>query len=477
MLAIDNIALAVPELVLSVGILGLLMAGVFAKNAERWMSEAVITLLGVSLASLFLFSFNEGTAFSDSFIQDGFSILLKTLTLLAAAATIALSLPYRETERLNKFELPILLALATLGMMVMISANDLIALYMGIELQSLALYVAVAVNRDSIKSSEASLKYFVLGALSSGMLLYGMSLIYGFTGALNYADIAAATSGAPLSLGLVFGIVFLMAGLAFKLAAVPFHMWTPDVYEGAPTSITAFLAAAPKLAAMAMTVRILITAFPDATTSWQQIVFAISLMSMALGAFAALGQNSLKRLLAYSSIANIGFALVGLAAGTSEGVFGVLFYMVVYVVMTLGSFACVIALRRNGVGVENISDLKGLSKTNPLIALTLLLIMFSFIGMPPFAGFWAKLYAFSAAVEAGLWWLAILGILASVVAAYYYLRIVKLMYFDDPDGEFDDVPGIVRFIIGFSAVFVGFIILVLAPFETFILTAARALFI
>lgn len=479
MLAIDNIAFAAPELLLVVGIMAFLMVGVFTKNAERFMTEAIIGLQLLALVLLFVpgLGFGIGTAFGGAFVQDGFSIFLKALVLLASSATMALSSPYKVNERLNRFEFPILLSLATTGMMLMISANDLIALYIAIELQSLAIYVAVAVNRDSVKASEAGLKYFVLGALSSGMLLYGMSLIYGFTGAIQFQDIAAAISGPEVSLGVVFGLVFVLAGLAFKLSAVPFHMWTPDVYEGAPISMTAFLAAAPKLAAMAMTVRFTIVALPSAAVEWQQIIFVVSMLSMVIGAFAAIGQQNLKRLMAYSSIANMGFALVALAANSAEGVFGVLFFMAVYVVMTIGTFACITALRRDGVVVEEIGDLRGLSRNHPIIAFVILLLMFSFIGMPPFAGFWAKLYAFSAAVEAGLWPLAIVGVLASVVAAYYYLRIVKVMYFDEPIQSYEEAPVSVRAIIGVSAVFTAFLILVLTPFENLALTAARTLFL
>ena len=477
MLAIDNIALAAPELVLAGGVLVFLMVGVFTRKPERFMTEAMIGLQLLALVALFTYGFGVGTAFGGSYVQDGFAIFLKTLTLLASSATLALSSPYKEQERINRFEFPILINLATLGMLMMISANDLIALYIAIELQSLAIYVAVAVNRDSVRASEASLKYFVLGALSSGMLLYGMSLIYGFTGSIQFQDIAVAiTSGDP-SIGVVFGLVFIMAGLAFKLAAVPFHMWTPDVYEGAPVSVTAFLAAAPKLAAMGMLVRIVIVGFPNAADAWQQIVTAVAIMSMLLGAFAAIGQQNLKRLMAYSSIANMGFALVALSANSAEGVFGVIFYLAIYVVMTVGTFACITALRRDGAAVETIDDLKGLSRSHPLIALTLAILMFSFIGIPPFAGFFAKLYAFSAAMEAGLYPLAVIGVLASVVAAYYYLRIVKVMYVDEPEHSYEEIPGRVRAIIGFSALFTGLFLIILGPFETFALTAARTLFL
>ena len=315
-------------------------------------------------------------------------------------------------------------------MLMLISAADLIALYLGLELMSLSLYVVAAINRDSVRSTEAGLKYFVLGALSSGMLLYGASLIYGFTGTVSFAGIAKAAGQGGI--GLVFGLVFLFAGFCFKVSAVPFHMWTPDVYEGAPTPITAFFAAAPKVAGIAMFVRTTIVAFPEIAPQWQQIVIFVAIASMALGAFAAIGQRNIKRLMAYSSIGHMGFALVGLAAGTPEGVQGVLVYMAIYVAMTLGTFACILSMRRDGVLVEEISDLAGLARTNPTMAFFLAMLLFSLAGIPPLAGFFAKFYVFLAAIKAGLFTLAVLGVLASVVGAYYYLAIVKIMYFDEP---------------------------------------------
>ena len=318
-------------------------------------------------------------------------------------------------------------------MMMMVSAGDLIALYLGLELQSLALYVVAAIRRDDVRSSEAGLKYFVLGALSSGMLLYGASLIYGFTGSTSFEVIASVAGGAGgASIGLIVGLVFLMVGLAFKVSAVPFHMWTPDVYEGAPTPVTAFFAAAPKMAAMALLVRVMMTAFPGiASDQWKQIIVFLSIASMVLGAVAAIGQTNIKRLMAYSSIGHVGFALVGLAAGNDEGVQGVLIYMAIYLAMTLGTFACILTMRRKGGYVEDIEELGGLAKTNLGVAFVMAMLMFSLAGIPPLAGFWAKWYVFLAAVKAGLWPLAIIGVIASVVGCYYYLRIVKVMFFDD----------------------------------------------
>ena len=321
----------------------------------------------------------------------------------------------------------------------MISAGDLIALYLGLELMSLSLYVLAAGNRDSERSTEAGLKYFVLGGLSSGMLLYGCSLIYGYTGSVSFPAIAQAASQGGL--GLMFGLVFLFAGLCFKVSAVPFHMWTPDVYEGAPTPITAFFAAAPKVAAMALFLRVAMSAFPTIAVQWQQIIVFVAIASMALGSFAAIGQKNIKRLMAYSSIGHMGFALVGLAAGTAEGVQGVLVYIAIYMAMTLGAFACILSMRHNGRMVEEISDLAGLARTKPAMAFFLALLMFSLAGIPPLAGFFAKYYVFLAAIKANLFALAVIGVVTSVVGAYYYLLIVKTIYFDDPMKSFEPMPG------------------------------------
>ena len=351
-----------------------------------------------------------------------------------------MSMGFNEREKIARFEYPILFLFATLGMMLMVSANDLIALYLGIELQSLSLYVLAAFRRDTVRSSEAGLKYFVLGALSSGMLLYGCSMIYGFTGTTRFDVLAAmfaGVDGAEVSVGLIIGLVFLVAGLAFKVAAVPFHMWIPDVYEGAPTPVTAFFAAAPKIAAMALFIRVLIGPFGDLADQWRQIIIFISIASMILGALAAINQTNIKRLMAYSAIGHVGYALVGLAAGGEIGVRGVLIYMAIYLAMVLGTFCCILCMRVHGRMVEGIDDLAGLSKTHPMVALALAIFMFSMSGIPPLAGFFAKIYVFFAAIQAGLYTLAVIGVLSSVVAAFYYLRIVKLMYFDEPVEAFD----------------------------------------
>jgi NADH-quinone oxidoreductase subunit N len=369
----------------------------------------------------------------------------------------------------------VLLLLSTLGMMMLISASDFIALYLGLELMSLALYVVAAYRRDDLRASEAGLKYFVLGALSSGMLLYGISLMYGYSGTVSFAGVAAALKGhSPI--GVVFGLVFVLAGLAFKISAVPFHMWTPDVYEGAPTPVTTFFATGPKMAAMAVLVRVTLTAFPGVADEWRQIVTFISIASMALGAFAAIGQTNIKRLMAYSSIGHMGFALVGLAAGTVEGAHGVVIYMAIYLAMTLGTFAGILSMRRAGAYVENISDLAGLARTNAPMAFFLAAMMFSLAGVPPLAGFFAKFYVFAAAMKAGLYGLAVIGVLLSAVSAYYYLRIVKIMYFDEPAKAFDPQGIVARIVLALSTAVVIFYALAPAPLTNAAMAAAKSLF-
>ncbi len=352
------------------------------------------------------------------------------MALTGSAGAILMSFDYLAVEKQQRFEYPILILLSTTGMLMLISAADLIALYLGLELMSLALYVVAAINRNSARSSEAGLKYFILGALSSGMLLYGASLVYGFTGTVSFVGIAKAAS--PDSIGLVMGLVFLFAGFCFKVSAVPFHMWTPDVYEGAPTPITAFFAAAPKVAGIAMFVRTTIMAFPGIVPEWQQIVVFVSIASMALGAFAAIGQRNIKRLMAYSSIGHMGFALIGLAAATSDGIEGVLVYMAIYLAMTLGTFAVILSMRREGQMVEGIERSGRARAHQPTMAFFLAMLLFSLAGIPPLAGFFAKFYVFLAAIKAGLFVLAVIGVVTSVVGAYYYLTIVKIMYFDEP---------------------------------------------
>ena len=454
-LFLASLQLAMPEIILAVGALALLLIGVF--SGER--SAPTVTGLAVALiiaSGLWLVLVpGEGVAFGGAFVLDPFTRFMKAVALIGSVTAMIMTVGHARSEQLDRFEFPVLLVIATLGMMLLISANDLLALYLGLELMSLSLYVVAAINRDSLRSTESGLKYFVLGSLSSGMLLYGMSLIYGFTGNTGFDGIALVLASETRSLGVVFGLVFVLAGLCFKISAVPFHMWTPDVYEGAPTPVTAFFAAGPKVAAMAILVRIVSDAFLQLVADWQQILVFVSIASMLLGSFAAIGQRNIKRLMAYSSIGHMGFALVGLAAGTETGVSGVILYMLIYMVMTLGTFACIMAMRRKeGDNVENVDDLAGLASTKPFMAVVLTALMFSMAGIPPLAGFFAKYFVFIAAIEAELYALAVIGVLSSVVGAYYYLRIVKLMWFDEATGEFARVPGELRLVFGLSGLFV-----------------------
>ena len=431
-----HLAPVLPEIILAVGAIVLLMVGVFAGGRPTGIvtagTVAVILVAGLVVA----FSPRTGTAFDGVWINDGFGNYMKLLSLVGAGVTLLLAARPAVQGGYDRFELPVLILIATLGMMMMISANDLISLYLGLELQSLAAYVIASIHRDNLKSTEAGLKYFVLGALSSGLLLYGASLVYGFTGTTSFPGIAAAIAAHGKSTGIVFGLVFILAGLSFKISAVPFHMWTPDVYEGAPTPVTAFFAAAPKVAAMALVTRVAVEAFKPSTHDWQQVIVFVSVASMLLGSFAAIGQTNIKRLMAYSSIGHVGYALVGLAAGTADGVQSVVVYMTIYMATTLGAFAMILSMRRASGPVETISDLAGLARTNPLAGFLFSMIVFSLAGVPILAGFFAKLYVFMAAVQAGLVTLAVIGGVASVVGAFYYLRIVKVMYFDEPAEPF-----------------------------------------
>ena len=451
---IPNLGPAAAEIFLAIGAMAMLLFGVISKKMKMSQLNKGCSLLILIALILMWGTFSETqTTFGGMFISDNFSIFMKVVVMLSSAAVILMSAQYLKDKNIQTFEFPILMVLATLGMMMMISANTLLALYVGLELQSLCLYVLAAFNRNRDRSTEAGLKYFVLGAMSSGILLFGISLVYGFTGTINFDVLGPLIAEAGNSVGLVIGMVFVLAGLAFKVSAVPFHMWTPDVYEGAPTPVTAFFAAAPKVAAMAVLVRVVMTTFPALTGDWQMILTFMAIASMVLGAFAALPQTNIKRLMAYSSIGHIGFALVGLAAGTAEGVQAVLIYMAIYATMTLGTFACILSMKDDEGMTENITDLAGLSQTKPAMALALAIFMFSLAGIPTLAGFFGKWFVFKAAVDAGLYTLAVVGVLASVVAAYYYLRIVKLMYFDEPNADFApsyDTPK--RWIIGLMAV-------------------------
>ncbi len=478
MTAIPAFLPALPELFLCGAALALLMVGVYSgRRATGLVTYLAVGAMAVALGMVLSLPHDAQVTFEGMFVNDVFAVFMKTVVLVGGAATLVMSLPYLRRENIARFEFPILILFATLGMLMMVSANDLISLYVGLELQSLSLYVVAAFNRDSIRSTESGLKYFVLGALSSGLLLYGCSLIYGFTGTTSFERLAVAFAHGEHSMGVLIGTVFLLAGLAFKVSAVPFHMWTPDVYEGAPTAVTAFFAAAPKIAAIALLLRVLMGPLHDLIGDWQQIIIAISIMSMALGAFAAIGQKNIKRLMAYSSIAHVGYALVGLATGTADGVRGVIVYMAIYMMMTLGAFACILAMQRKGRMVEQISDLAGLAKSNPMMALSLLIFMFSMAGIPPLAGFFGKLYVFLAAIESGLMGLAIIGVLASVVGAYYYIRIVKVMYFDEAAEPFDRPVGReITAVLGATAIFTMFFFAYPTPLLSGAEAAAAALF-
>ncbi|HMK89439.1 MAG TPA: NADH-quinone oxidoreductase subunit NuoN [Methylocystis sp.] len=465
-----------PEVVLFVGLLALILVGAWrGDRAFALVTELAVGVLGLAIIAIVFSTRPEESLFEGAYMDDAFSRFLKVVALVSSLGTLLLSVDFLRRARLDRFEFPILVLLATLGMLLLISADNLIALYLGLELMSLALYVLAAFARDDGRASEAGLKYFVLGALSSGMLLYGASLLYGFAGTVSFSGIGAALTGsAPL--GVIFGLVFVLAGLAFKMSAAPFHMWTPDVYEGAPTPVTAFFASAAKIAAVAVAARILVTAFPGIAGSWKQIVVALAIISTVLGAFAAIGQQNIKRLMAYSSIGHMGFVLIGLAAGTPGGVKGVAIYLVMYAAMTLGAFAAILNMRVDGKPVENISDLAGLSRRDGTMAFFLAMLMFSLTGIPPLGGFFAKYFVLLPAVEAGLAWLAVIGVLASAVSAYYYLRVIKIMYFDEPAPAFDPAPLTQSGVLALSTIFLLGFWLYPAPLMEAAGAAAQSLF-
>ncbi len=470
MATLPDLLPALPEILLALGALALLLVGLFARENATGLVNALAVVLLLAVGVLIVAFPHEGVTFSGAFISDAFGRYLKVLTLLGSAGAILMSGAYSRAEKFERFEFPVVVLISTIGMLLLISANDLLAVYLGIELMSLALYILAAIDRDNVRSTEAGIKYIVLGSLSSGLMLYGMSLVYGFTGHTNFHEIAEIVGQGHGTLGFAFGLAFVLAGFCFKVSAVPFHMWTPDVYEGAPTPVTVLFASAPKIAAMAVFVRVVIDAFGSVTHDWQQIVVFVSLASMLIGSFAAIGQKNIKRLMAYSSIGHMGFALVGLAAGTAEGVQGVLVYLALYLPMTLGAFAVIIAMRRRGLALEEVRDLSGLSRTNPVVAFVMAMIMFSLAGIPPLAGFFAKFYVFAAAIHAGLYWLSVIGVLSSVVGAFYYLRVVKVMYFDEPVEAFEPMAGSLKFVLGVS----GAVVLLFVVFASPIINAAGA---
>jgi NADH-quinone oxidoreductase subunit N len=471
-----NWAIALPEIALSVVAMAILIFGVL-RRGETFFISSMLALGGFLLAALLVVTAARGIGYHGQFVSDAFSGFVKILILAGAALALILSLDYNRHHRIARFEYPVLMVLSVVGMMVMVSAANLMTLYLGLELQSLALYVLAAFARDELRSSEAGLKYFVLGALASGLLLYGISLVYGFSGTMDFTALAKTLlQPATASPGLIVGIVFVLIGLAFKVAAVPFHMWTPDVYEGSPTSVTVFFSTAPKVAAMALLLRTMITPFGHQLIAWQQLIVVVSIASMILGALAAIGQHNVKRLMAYSSIGHMGYALIGLAVGTPEGIRGVLVYLIVYVFMSAGTFACIIAMRRRGRALEEITDLSGLARTDPGLALALAVFMFSMAGIPPLSGFFGKLYVFLAAVQGGMWTLAVIGVLTSVIGAYYYIRIVKVMYFDAPVEPFDSRPASLSFVAAATGVLTALFFVFPAPIVGAAQAAAKALF-
>jgi len=478
-LALPVLSPASPEMLLAAAAMVLLILGVMrGESSTRLISWLAIGVLILVLIVAEIGGGERRVGFYGMFVTDAFALFMKALVLIGSAVTILMGMRYNEEQGIARFEFPVLVLLATTGMMVMISANDLITLYVALELQNLALYVVASFNRDSVRSSEAGLKYFVLGALSSGMLLYGASLIYGFTGTTAFADLTKLVSGGAVpSTGVIIGLVFVVVGLAFKVSAVPFHMWTPDVYEGAPTPVTAFFAVAPKVAALALFVRFMIAPFGPLIGEWRQIIIFLSIASMVLGAFAAIAQQNIKRLMAYSSIGHVGYALIGLAAGTANGIRGLLVYMAIYLFMTVGTWAVILCMRRDGRMLEGISDLAGLSRSQPGLALALAIFMFALSGIPPTAGFFAKLYVFLAAIDAKLTGLAVIGVVTSVVSAFYYLRVVRVMYFDEPVGVFDrPITAELKGVVFVTAVVTLFFFLIPGPIVEGAEAAASALF-
>lgn len=474
-LILSEVAVLFPEIFVVVSAIALLMFGVF--TGDR-MTATITTAAAVVLAAtcyLLVLNLPEGRLeFMNMFMHDMFTTLGKFLVALAALLTLVIAMPWLAKEEHKRFEFPILFLLAVFGMMLMVSANDLLSLYLGIETSSLCLYVLAAFSRDEVKSTEAGLKYFVLSSLASGMLLFGISLVYGFTGATHFPEIAKALAAqavpGALPIGATIGIVLMLVGFCFKLSAVPFHMWTPDVYEGAPTPVTAFFAGAPKIAAMILLVRVTMEAFAPVTDAWQQIVVAVAIASMVIGALGAITQKNIKRLLAYSSIGHMGFALVGVASATPDGMKAVVIYLAIYLFMNAGTFALVMLMQRGGEPVESIYDLAGISRTEPKFALLLGIFMFSMAGIPPLAGFFGKMYVFLAAVEANLIPLAVIGVLASVISCFYYLKIVKIMYFDDagPGIEFSptaSIRALIALCIAFNVLFVFYPSSIILPVE------------
>ena len=433
----QTIVYILPELFLSIAIMSLLMLGVFIKKSFKLVSLLTIFSLIFTIALVLNQPIEFIKIFNESYVIDQLAVFMKVLTLLSCIFILFLSKDYIKNNDINKIEYPIIILASTLGMIIMISSYDLIIFYLGLELQSLSLYILASFRRDNESSTEAGLKYFVLSALASGLLLYGCSLIYGFTGSTNFEIISKNLN--ETNTGAVFGIVFIIVGLAFKVSAVPFHMWTPDVYEGSPTSVTSFFALVPKIAALTVFIRFMYVPFINVINHWQILIVFLSIASMVLGAFAAIGQSNIKRLMAYSSISHMGYALAGLATGTNAGIQSTISYLTIYLVMNLGAFGCIFMMKRENVFYEKINDLSGLSKNHPMLAFSFLIILFSLAGIPPLAGFFAKFYIFMAVIEVKMYALAIIGLVTTVVSAFYYLRIIKVIYFDKPKEPFEEI--------------------------------------
>ena len=427
----------IPEVFLSLSIFSLLMIGVFVKNSFNLIYKLSIFLIFLLILIVLNTDGETIKIFKESFVSDNFSLFAKLLILISSFFILIISKKYIVDTKNNKFEYPIIVLLSILGMFFMVSSNDLILFYLGLELQSLSLYILASIDRDNLKSSEAGIKFFVLSALSSGLLLYGCSLLYGFTGSTNFEVIASNT--ADSTIGIIFAMVFILVGLAFKVSAVPFHMWTPDVYEGSPTSVTSFFSVVPKVAGIVIFIRFMYLPFQEILDQWKYILVFISIASMILGAVAAIGQNNIKRLIAYSSIGHIGYAIAGMTPGTENGFKSTLIYISIYAVMNIGVFACIFLMKRNGKYIEDIQELSGASKNHPLMSLSLLIILSSLAGIPPMAGFFAKFYVFMAVIESGMFTLAVIGLVTTVVSAFYYIRIIKIMYFDDPKKPFEEL--------------------------------------
>jgi len=468
----ENINLFLPEIFLALTILATLMIGVFFKNSYNLVTKIIYGIL-ISLILIILNSFDTSfKLFSDSFISNSFTNFFKILILIGTFFILIITQNFIKENKINNFEYPVVLLLSVLGMFIIISANDLILFYLGLELQSLALYILASLDRNNLKSNEAGLKYFILSALASGLLLYGCSLLYGFTGSTNFEVISLKAN--TKNLGAIFAMVFILVGLAFKVSAVPFHMWTPDVYEGSPSSVTSFFAVVPKVAGIAVFIRFMQIPFSQLAEHWQTILIFISLASMILGAVAAIGQTNIKRLIAYSSIGHIGFALAGISTNSVSGYSSSIVYISIYVVMNLGIFACIFLMKRDGKYCENLKDLSGTSKHHPILSISLLIILFSLAGIPPFAGFFAKFYIFMSVIESKMYTLAIIGLLSTVISAFYYLRIIKIIYFDDANKPFDQLKdlGISTTLLLSSLILVTFFI-----YPSFLSTLVKTLII